>query len=78
VEGLLRINVPGFAPYGGFNYNRPKTDRAEFGITSSAFGYAEARLFDDCMDALGEETGFDALTIGIRYGVSFKSFHRRY
>jgi hypothetical protein len=24
------------------------------------------------------KTGFDALTIGIRYGFSFKSFRRRY
>jgi predicted porin len=91
VEAILRINIPGFAPYGGLIYYRPNDSvlvaddfrtryliaGAEVGITGSTFAYVEARLFDDSIGPQGEETGFDVLTIGVHYGFSFRGFHRK-
>lgn len=91
VEGFARVDLPRVALYGGFNYYRPDvTDplihpdfRVRYGIVGAeihlaetTYLYTEARLFDDSVDATGEE-GFNVITVGLHYGFSFKAFHRR-
>ena len=91
VEGFARVNFPGFAVIGGFNYYKPDvTDPlinpdfrvryaiagAEVHLAETTYLYAEARLFDDSIGPTGEE-GFNVLTVGVHYGFSFKGFHRR-
>ena len=91
VEGFARVNFASFAVLGGFNYYRPDVNdpllnpdfRVRYGIAGaelhlaeSIYIYGEARLFDDSVGPNGEE-GFNAFTVGLHYGFSFKGFHRR-
>ena len=91
VEGFARVNFPGFAVLGGFNFYKPDVDDplidpdfrvryaiigAEVHLAETTYLYAEARLFDHSIGANGEE-GFNALTVGLHYGFSFKGFHRQ-
>ena len=91
VELFVRVNFPGFALIGGLNDYRPDVVdpllnpdfRVRYGIlgaelqlASSAYLYAEARLFDDSVGPQGQK-GFDVLAVGLHYGFSFKGFHRQ-
>ena len=40
------------------------------------YAYAEARVFDESRGPQGGE-GFDALAVGVHYGFTMKTFHRR-
>ena len=46
------------------------------GIMPNMYAYVEARIFNDSVDAQGQE-GFDVLAIGVHYGFTVKEFHRR-
>jgi predicted porin len=91
VEALLRFNVPRFSVYGGYIYYRPDTAdplldpdfNTKYGIAGLTVGimpnmyaYVESRVFNDSVDAQGQE-GFDVLAIGVHYGFTVKGFHRR-
>jgi hypothetical protein len=86
VEALLRFNVPRFSVYGGYIYYRPDTvdplldpdfntkyriAGLTVGIMPNMYAYVESRVFNDSVDAQGQE-GFDVLAIGVHYG-----FHRQ-
>jgi hypothetical protein len=48
---------------------------AREGDRQNLYAFAEARVFDDRVDAQGEE-GVNVLAIGVHYGFSCKPFHR--
>ncbi len=91
VEALVRFNAPGFSVYGGYIYYKPER-RNEFldirfrkrygiagvnmGIMRNMYAYAEARVFDESRGPQGGE-GFDVLAVGVHYGFTMKTFHRR-
>lgn len=91
VELFGRLNLPGFAILGGYNYYEPDVEDplidpdfrvryaiagAEIHLADSAYLYGEARLFDKSVSATGEK-GYTVITVGLHYGFSFKGFHRQ-
>ena len=91
VELFGRLNFPGFALIGGYNYYRPDVEDplidpdfrvryaiagAEVHLADSTYLYGEARLFDDSISPTGQ-TGYTVITVGLHYGFSFKGFHRQ-
>ena len=91
VELFGRLNFPGFAILGGYNYYKPDVEDplidpdfrvryaiagAEIHLADSAYLYGEARLFDKSVSATGEK-GYTVITVGLHYGFSFKGFHRQ-
>jgi predicted porin len=91
VEALLRFNAPGFSVYGGYNYYKAQRRHevldprfrtrygiagVNLGIMRNMYAYAEARVFDESRGPQGGE-GFDALAVGVHYGFTMKTFHRR-
>ena len=91
VELFGRLNFPGFALIGGYNYYRPDVEDplidpdfrvryaiagAEVHLADSTYLYGEARLFDDSISPTGQK-GYTVITVGLHYGFSFKGFHRQ-
>jgi hypothetical protein len=87
-ESFLRVRLPRFSVYGGFNVYRPDVEDplldpdygvryaiagAEIGLGANMYAYLESRVFDDSIGPQGED-GFNAVTIGVHFGFSFSGW----